>query len=380
MNSKYPLTKPHVTEESKKYAMEALEQPHQQGDGDFAKRATQVISDLTQRSAILLTPSCTSALEIASMLIRLQPGDEVIMPSFNFTSAAISVTKFGATPVFIDIDPETKCVDVNLIEESLTGKTKAISWVNYAGFTPDLEKIRTIANFANLSLIEDNAHGLGATYNANPLGTTGDYVTYSFHATKNFQCGEGGAIGLRNEKDYRRAQHIREKGTNRIEFQEGHIQKYTWVEQGSSYLLSEVQAAVLLGQIEKFADLQSSRFKLYARYAKNFREICKDFEISGNFREPEEGFASHLFYIETTDESTRERLIHFLRRRSITAAFHYQALHESQAGKKYGKTNQSLRYSEDASKKIVRLPLYIGMSEKDVDEISETVLEFFQGI
>lgn len=375
--NRYPLTRPFVTEESKRFAMEALTQHHQQGDGNFCKRATQLIAEITNHESVLLTPSCTSSLELASMLIELGPGDEVIMPSFNFTSAATSVTQFGAIPVFVDINPETKCLDANQIEENLTNRTKAISFVNYAGFTPDLDEIKNVALANKIVLIEDNAHGLGSFFNNKQLGTTGDFVTYSFHATKNIQCGEGGAIGLRNKKDFKKAHFMREKGTNRLDFLEGREQKYTWVERGSSYLLSEIQAAVLYGQLLRFEDIQMSRKMLYARYAKNFKEISENDEVFGNFSQPERGFACHLFYFEVSDEKIRDSLIEFLRQKSITATFHYQALHESKAGKMYGKASASLKFSEAASRNLIRLPLYVGMTEQDVDNISGFVLDFF---
>lgn len=375
--NRFPLTRPFVTEESKRFAMEALTQQHQQGDGNFCKKATQLIAEITNHEMILLTPSCTSSLELASMLIKLEPGDEVIMPSFNFTSAATSVTQFGAIPVFADIDPETKCLDANQVEENLTHRTKAISFVNYAGFTPDLDRIENIARANRIALIEDNAHGLGAFFKNKQLGTTGDYVTYSFHATKNIQCGEGGAIGLKNLIDLKKAHFMREKGTNRVDFLEGREQKYTWVERGSSYLLSEIQAAVLYGQLLSFEDIQMSREMLYSRYSKNFKEMSADYEIFGNFSHPEPGFACHLFYFEVPNEEIRDDLIEFLRQKSITATFHYQALHESKAGKMYGKASTSLKFSEAASRNLIRLPLFVGMTEQDVDQISSVVAQFF---
>ncbi len=247
-----PFNVPYVSEASKQYVLEALASRHQQGDGPFTAKASKIVSDLVGGGHVLLTPSCTHALEMASMLANLGPGDEVILPSYTFTSAATAVTKFGATPVFVDIEMETKGIDVNQVREAITPRTKAISWVNYAGVAPDVEGLQSLAKEFNLILIEDNAHGLGGTFKGKPLGSFGDFATQSFHATKNIQCGEGGALIINNRRFIERAEIIREKGTDRSKFIRGEVQRYQWVDQGSSYLLAESLAAILLGSLEKF--------------------------------------------------------------------------------------------------------------------------------
>ena len=216
-----PFNVPYVPEASKRYVLEALESNHQQGDGPFTAKASKMVSDLVGGGHVLLTPSCTHALEMASMLANIGPGDEVILPSYTFTSAATAITKFGATPVFVDIEMETKGIDVNQVRDAITPRTRAISWVNYAGVPPDIEGLQSLAKEFNLLLIEDNAHGLGGSYKGKPLGSFGDFATQSFHATKNIQCGEGGALVINNPKYIERAEIIREKGTDRSRFVRG---------------------------------------------------------------------------------------------------------------------------------------------------------------
>ena len=236
MGKLIPFNVPYVSDASRQYVLEALASSHQQGDGPFSAKASRMVSDLVGGGHVLLTPSCTHALEMASMLADLGPGDEVILPSFTFTSAATAVTKFGATPVFVDIEMDSKGIDVVQAREAITPKTKAISWVNYAGVAPDIEGLQRLAKEFNLILIEDNAHGLGGTYKGKPLGSFGDFATQSFHATKNIQCGEGGALVINNTKYIERAEIIREKGTDRSRFFRGEVDKYTWQEIGSSFL------------------------------------------------------------------------------------------------------------------------------------------------
>ena len=270
---------PYVPEESKKYVLEALESNHQQGDGPFTSKASKIVSNLVGGGHVLLTPSCTHALEMASMLANIGPGDEVILPAYTFTSAATAVTKFGATPVFVDIETETKGIDVSQVREAITPRTKAISWVNYAGVAPDIEGLQSLAKEFNLLLIEDNAHGLGGSYKGRPLGSFGDFATQSFHATKNIQCGEGGALVLNNSKYIDRAEIIREKGTDRSRFIRGEIQKYQWLDEGSSYLLAESLAAVLLGQLEEFSKIQEARESTIERYLIGTKLIREKFEL-----------------------------------------------------------------------------------------------------
>lgn len=356
-----PLNIPYVPEASKKYALEVLESNHQQGDGPFTKRASSKVSELTGGGHVLLTPSCTHALEMASMLSNLGPGDEVILPAYTFTSAATAVTKFGATPVFVDIERSTKGINIQQVHEAITPKTKAISWVNYAGIAPDMEGLQALARDYDLLLIEDNAHGLGGNFKGKSLGSFGDFATQSFHASKNIQCGEGGALVINNQKFIERAEIIREKGTDRSKFMRGETQKYQWVDHGSSYLLAENLAAILLGQLEQMSEIQLRRDYVFDRYS---QELCNwaaenNFEL--NFTRSPDVHTAHMFYLVAETQQSRDLLIQKLRGSGIQAAFHYQSLADSIMGSKYRSSARPLQISQRMSSQLLRLPLFFGL-------------------
>jgi dTDP-4-amino-4,6-dideoxygalactose transaminase len=364
MDKMIPFNKPYVPEASKKYVMEALESDHQQGDGPFTKRASKMVSDIVGGGHVLLTPSCTHALEMASMLGNFGPGDEVILPSYTFTSAATAVTKFGATPVFVDIDPVTKGIDANQVAEAVTDKTVAISWVNYAGVAPDIEALQSISKTHDLLLIEDNAHGLGGTYKGKPLGSFGDFATQSFHATKNIQCGEGGALIINDASFIERSEIIREKGTNRSKFIKGEVQKYRWVDKGSSYLLAETLAAILLGQLESFEAIQKARQKQIESYTELAQQFPDDqMEIGEKLTN-----ASHMFYFCMAEP--REKTIELFKKNGIPASSHYETLHQSPYGRKFENRKIDLSNATQMSEKIVRLPVY-----STIDQLSEFALK-----
>ena len=364
-----PLNIPYVPESSKRYALESLESNHQQGDGPFTRRASQLVSELVGGGHVLLTPSCTHALEMASMLAEIGPGDEVILPSFTFTSAATAVTKFGATPVFVDIDSRTKGIDVNQVREAITPKTRAISWVNYAGVAPEIESLQSLAVEFDLLLIEDNAHGLGGTYKGKQLGSFGDFATQSFHATKNIQCGEGGALVINNSKYIERAEIIREKGTDRTRFIRGEIQKYQWMDKGSSYLLADALAAILVGQLEAYAEIQAKRVKIFNKYASALLGWDKTNEIELPFLNPGELHSAHMFYLVTKSPEQRHALVEKLKLSGVQALFHYQSLAHSQEGRKYGANLSMLQISQKMSDNLVRLPIYFQLGTADVDRV-----------
>lgn len=358
-----PFNVPYVPEISKQYVLKALESNHQQGDGPFTEQASKIVSNLVGGGHVLLTPSCTHALEMASMLANFGPGDEVILPAYTFTSAATAVTKFGATPVFVDIERVTKGIDVNQVRESITPRTKAISWVNYAGVAPDIDELQRLAKEFDLLLVEDNAHGLGGSYKGKPLGSFGDFATQSFHATKNIQCGEGGAIVINNPKFIERAEIIREKGTDRSKFIRGEVQKYQWVDQGSSYLLAESLSAVLLGQLELFDEIQEYRRKICEKYA--FLQLPQG-SISND---SSASFVAHMFYVQflKTEEA------HYFRTKmnqlDVSTATHYQPLSSSSFGKKYSTKPFYANESEQAANNLVRLPVWFNLSELLSDSI-----------
>jgi len=359
-----PFNKPYVPEASKKYALEALESNHQQGDGTFTEKVSKIVSGLVGGGYVLLTPSCTHALEMASMLANIGPGDEVILPSYTFTSSATAITQFGATPVFVDIDPITKVIDVNQVAEAITDKTVAISWVNYAGVAPDIDILKATATANGLFLIEDNAHGLGGSYKGKPLGSFGDFATQSFHATKNIQCGEGGALVVNNETFLERAKIIREKGTDRSKYLSGHVEKYQWVDKGSSYLLAETLSAVLLGQLEEFSKIQDVRTKIWKMYKAGFASYL---DSSSNWNE--HGEVAHMFYLEITNQESRTQLLNHLKKFEVQATFHYQPLIDSIAGRKLARSTGTYEISRHFSKTIARLPLWVGMTDEMVQEV-----------
>lgn len=242
-----------------------------------------------------MTPSCTSALDLISLLIDLKQHDEVIMPSYNFTSAAVAVANYGAVPVFVDIDGDTKCIQVDQIEKQITSKTRAISWVNYGGFTPDLLTLKKISEKYGLFLIEDNAHALGSMYRGIKLGNLSDFSVLSFHATKNFHCGEGGAIQINNEEFWKRAEYMVEKGTNRYDYEIGQVNKYSWVEKGGSFLNSEICSAILMCQLDLFEDIQRRRLKIYMQYLAELKDFVLERGFNGSFLEVDPQHAAHLF-------------------------------------------------------------------------------------
>jgi dTDP-4-amino-4,6-dideoxygalactose transaminase len=370
-----PFNVPYVPEISKQYVLEALESSHQQGDGPFTSRASKKVSDLVGGGHVLLTPSCTHALEMASMLANLGPGDEVILPSYTFTSAATAITKFGATPVFVDIEMETKGIDVNQVRDAITPKTKAISWVNYAGVAPDIEGLQSLAEEFDLLLIEDNAHGLGGSYKGKPLGSFGDFATQSFHATKNIQCGEGGAFVINNPKFIERAEIIREKGTNRSKFVRGEVQKYQWVDQGSSYLIAEVLSANLLGQLENFNEIQEKRESIWESY---FTLLTASQEkYSKKFRKMPRGLGAnvaHMFYLEIESVEIREFLRLEMLDKKVSSTSHYVSLASSSAGLKLARNSKIAPKSIEFSKRILRLPIFIGLdADRVVDAFHDAI-------
>jgi len=364
-----PFVTPYVSEKSKAAILESLVQNHLQGDGNFGKLASAQISNLSGGGHVLLTPSCTHALEMTSMLCEIETGDEVIMPSFTFTSGATSVTQFGGTPVFVDISPDSGCIDVSLIEDAITSKTKAISWVNYAGNVPDLEELERISKKYQLILIEDNAHGFGGVYKGRKLGSFGHLSTLSFHATKNIQCGEGGALIINDSKYIDRAEIIREKGTNRKEFLRGNIQKYQWVDKGSSYLLAELLCAQLYGQILDYDEIQQTRVETWDYYYNNLSEIfqLRNWEILA----PNASNVAHIFAVLTASEKEKKNFIDNLLSQGVQITSHYQPLHSSLAGRKLSRSSGEFLYTQKFADNIIRLPIW---SYKD-SKVCETVVK-----
>lgn len=360
------------------YIKVAVENQKICGDGEFTKKCNEWIEDKTETKKALLTTSCTHATELAAILADIQPGDEVIMPAYTFVSTADAFVLRGATAVFVDIRPDTMNMDENLIEAAITDKTKAIVPVHYAGVSCDMDKIMEIANKYNLVVIEDAAQGIMSTYKGQALGTIGDFGCFSFHETKNFSMGEGGALLIRDEKDVENAEIIREKGTNRAKFFRGQIDKYTWVEKGSSYLPSEMNAAYLYAQLELADEITADRMSTWNLYYNALEELAKAGKIELPFIPEDCTHNAHMFYLKCKDLEERTALIQFLNKNNIMAVFHYVPLHTAPAGLKYGRFHGEDKYTTKESERLVRLPLYYGLEREKVEYIIDKVKAFYE--
>lgn len=375
---KIPYNKPFIAGKELYYIAQAVVDGQLAGDGPFTKRCHRWLEERTGCSKALLTHSCTAALEMAAMLCDVQPGDEVIMPSFTFVSTANAFVLRGASPVFVDIRPDTLNIDENLIEGALSSKTRAVVPVHYAGVPCAMDEILSIADRKGIYVIEDAAQGLLSTYKGRQLGTLGHLGCFSFHETKNIISGEGGALLINRDEFRERAEVVREKGTNRSKFFRGEVDKYTWVDIGSSYLPSELTSAFLYAQMEQADRIISMRRGIFYRYM----EMLKPLEDEGWLKLPlvddESVNNGHIFYVITSSLDERDRIIAHLKSSGIMAIFHYVPLHSSPAGKKYGRVSGSMRQTNDLSDKLLRLPLYYGMSEEDVHHVVGQIREFFQ--
>lgn len=347
------------------------------GDGPYTKKCNGFIEKSFKCDKALLTTSCTHALEMAAILADIQPDDEVIMPSFTFVSTADAFVMRGAKIVFVDIRPDTMNIDENLIESAITSKTKVIVPVHYAGVGCKMDKILQIAKKYNLLVIEDAAQGVMATYKGKALGSIGDFGCYSFHETKNYSCGEGGAILINDDKYIERAEIIREKGTNRSKFWRGQVDKYTWVDLGSSYLPSELNAAYLYGQLEEAEKINSWRLNLWNLY----NDLLQPLKECGKLELPtipkECNHNAHMFYIKTKDIEERTKLIEYLKEFNICSVFHYIPLHTSPAGLRFGRFHGEDVYTTLESERLLRLPMYYSLTEDEVHYIVEKIEAFY---
>ena len=347
------------------------------GDGEFTKKCNAWIEERTGTAKALLTTSCTHATEMAALLSDIQEGDEVIMPAYTFVSTADAFVLRGATPVFVDIRPDTMNIDENLIEAAITEKTKAIVPVHYAGVSCEMDKIMEIAEKYNLKVIEDAAQGIMSTYKGKPLGTIGDYGAFSFHETKNYSMGEGGALLIKDAENVERAEVIREKGTNRSKYFRGQIDKYTWVEFGSSYLPSDMNAAYLYAQLEMADEINDARLAVWNQYKEGLAELQEAGKIELPFIPEHCVHNAHMFYIKAKDLEERTELISFLKESGILAVFHYIPLHTAPAGLKYGRFHGEDRYTTKESERLCRLPMYYGLKDEEVAYIIGKVKEFY---
>lgn len=360
------------------YIKEAVERQKICGDGIFTKKCNEWLEQKTGTTKCLLTTSCTHAIELAALLCEIKPGDEVIMPSFTFVSTADAFVLRGATIVFVDIRPDTMNMDENLIEAAITDKTKAIVPVHYAGVACEMDKIMEIANKYNLFVVEDAAQGIMSTYKGKPLGTFGEFGCLSFHETKNYSMGEGGAILIRDSEYIEPAEIIREKGTDRSKFFRGQVDKYTWVNFGSSYLPSDMNAAYLYAQLELAEEINQSRIDIWNRYYENLKILADKGMIELPVVPDGCVHNGHMFYIKAKDIHERTKLIDYLKENGILSVFHYIPLHTATAGKKFGRFHGTDQYTTKESERLTRLPLYYGLSLEQTDDISNKIIEFYE--
>lgn len=371
-----PFNKPGLVGHELTYIADAILRGHSAGDGTYTKRCHQYLEKELACARVQLTTSCTHALEMCALLLGIAPGDEVIVPSFTFVSTVNAFVLHGARPVFIDIRPDTLNMDETLLEGLITPRTKAILPVHYAGVGCEMEVILKIAARHGITVVEDNAHGLFARYKGKYLGTFGQLATQSFHETKNIICGEGGALVINDARYVERAEIIREKGTNRSRFYRGQVDKYTWVDIGSSYLPSDLLAAFLLAQLEKHHEIRETRRRIWHTYEAGLRDWARG---SGVCLPQAPAYAEqpyHMFYMILPSLEARTGLIEHLKAKGILAVFHYVPLHLSEMGMKLGGTNSECPVTERVSDRLLRLPFYNDLSRDEQTEVVDAIREY----
>ena len=368
---------PPYTGREVEYMQKAIENQHICGDGEFTKKCSAYLEKLTGTQKCLLTPSCTHALEMAALLCDIKEGDEVILPSYTFVSTADAFVLRGATPVFVDIRPDTMNIDETLIEAAITERTKVIAVVHYAGVACEMDTIMDIARRHHLLVVEDAAQAIMCSYKGKPLGTIGDFGCFSFHETKNFSMGEGGALLIRDDKYIEAAEILREKGTDRSKYFRGQVDKYRWMNYGSSYLPSEMNAAYLYAPLEVADKINQTRLERWKQYY----ELLSPLQEAGKIELPviPEGCvqSGHMFYIKTKDQEERDRLIAFMKENDILTVFHYVPLHSAPAGLKFGRFHGEDIYTTKESERLLRLPMFYQLTREQVELIAGKVKEFY---
>lgn len=369
---------PPFTGKELEYMQQAIKNKKICGDGEFTKKCSRWMEEKFQANHVLLTTSCTHALEMAAVLTQVKPGDEVILPSYTFVSTADAFVQRGATLVFVDIRPETMNLDERLIEDAITEKTKVIVPVHYAGVGCAMDEIMEIAARHHLMVVEDAAQGVYAYYKGRVLGTIGDFGCYSFHETKNYSMGEGGALVFQNNDYLERAEIVREKGTDRSKFFRGQVDKYRWMDYGSSYLPSDLNAAYLWAQLEMAEKIREDRLESWNYYHEELRSLADAGYIEQPFIPDYAEHNAHMYYIKTKDLETRGRLIDFLAKREIHTVFHYVPLHSAPAGQKFGRFHGEDKYTTKESERLLRLPMYYQLKEEDQEQVVKAVKEFYE--
>lgn len=373
-----PFNKPPFVGSELRYVEQAINNKKICGDGEFTKRCNKWIEDTFQCQKVLLTTSGTSALEMAAILCDLKPGDEVILPSYTFSTTATAFVGVGAKLVFVDIRPDTMNIDEKKIEKAITKKTEVIVPVHYAGIACEMDTIMDIANRYDLLVVEDAAQGVMSTYKGRALGTIGHFGCYSFHETKNYSMGEGGALLINNMEFNDRAEIIREKGTNRSRFFRGQVDKYTWVDYGSSFLPSDMNAAYLWGELEVADEINKARLDLWETYNRAFAGLEEKGKLELPVIPPECKHNAHMFYIKLKDLEQRTAFIAYLKEHGVQATFHYVPLHSSPAGQKYGRFDAEDVFTTKESDRLVRLPMYYGLTKEDQNVVINLVHSFFE--
>lgn len=373
------FNEPPFTGKEFEYMKDTIANAHICGDGKYTKLCHAWLEKRMQSPKALLTTSCTHALEMAALLCDIHPGDEVIMPSYTFASTADAFVMRGAKIIFIDIRPDTMNLDENLIEDAITDKTKAICVMHYAGVACEMDTILEIAKQHHLKVVEDAAQAVMSSYKGRPLGSIGDFGCYSFHETKNYSMGEGGAILIHDIENRDRAEIIREKGTDRSKFWRGEVDKYTWVDFGSSYLPSDMNAAYLWAQLEMADEINTHRLDLWNAYHTMLEPLAMQEKIAFGTVPDTCTHNAHMFYIKTKDLDERSRLIAFLKERGIGAVFHYIPLHTVRAGKRYGEFRGEDRYTTKESERLLRLPLHYNLKLTDVEKVCDSIRTFYAG-
>ena len=372
-----PFNKAHITGRELRYVSDVIENLQTCGNGVYTKECHELLEREFSARRVLLTTSCTAALEMSVLLSDLQPGDEVILPSFTFVSSANAFVSRGIAPRFVDIRRDTKNLDETLVEEAINERTRAIMPVHYAGIACEMDSILALAGKHNLTVIEDAAQGVNASYKDRYLGTLGDFGAYSFHETKNYSAGEGGALVINDEHKIERAEILWEKGTNRCKFFRGEVDKYTWVDIGSSFLPSEILAAYLYAQLESLDDINESRRRVFGWYAERLQPLADrgHIELPGIPAVCRTNF--HMFYVLTGSEAERAKLISHLKSKGIMAIFHYVPLHNSPMGRSLGCDGTDLPVTVDVSERLLRLPFFYSLTESDVETVCRAITGFY---
>jgi dTDP-4-amino-4,6-dideoxygalactose transaminase len=371
-----PFNRPYTAGKEYDYIRQAIDNGHVSGDGPFTRRCQEYLERRLQGSKVLLTTSCTDALEMCALLMKLEPGDEVVLPSFTFVSTVNAFVLHGARPVFADIRPDTLNIDERQLGSLITERTRAVVVVHYAGVGCAMDAILDTANSRGIPVIEDNAHGLFGSFRGKALGTFGALATLSFHETKNISCGEGGAVVINDPAYIERAEIVREKGTNRSRFFRGQVDKYTWVDRGSSYLPSDMLAAFLYAQLEAAEDIQARRCRIWHTYNQALAEWCGERDIRMPHSPEECNQSYHMFYLLLNSLEQRQALIAHLRGRGILGVFHYVPLHLSEMGRQFGGHPGMCPVTEDLSDRLIRLPFYNGMTVEEQRRVIDAVREF----